>query len=69
MEMKTIKAHRLVGGTALALHIGHRISVDIDLFSDQENDYEQIQEELYEKFGSGFKKGRYVCSSISKGII
>jgi Nucleotidyl transferase AbiEii toxin, Type IV TA system len=68
MEMKTIKAHRLVGGTALALQIGHRISLDIDLFSDEENDYEQVQEDLYEKFGSGFKKGRYVSSSISKGI-
>ncbi len=68
MEMKTIKTHRLVGGTALALQIGHRISVDIDLFSDDENDYQQIQEELHEKFGSGFKKGRYVSSSISKGV-
>ena len=37
MEMKTIKTHRLVGGTALSLQIGHRISVDIDLFSDQKN--------------------------------
>lgn len=26
----------LVGGTALALHIGHRISVDFDLFSERE---------------------------------
>lgn len=25
---------RLVGGTALSLQIGHRISVDIDLFTD-----------------------------------
>lgn len=25
---------RLVGGTALSLHLGHRISVDIDLFAD-----------------------------------
>lgn len=29
---------RLVGGTALSLQIGHRISVDIDLFSDAEYD-------------------------------
>ena len=27
---------RLVGGTALSLQIGHRMSVDIDLFSDIE---------------------------------
>jgi hypothetical protein len=25
---------RLVGGTALSLHRGHRMSVDIDLFTD-----------------------------------
>ena len=23
---------RLVGGTALALHLGHRLSIDLDLF-------------------------------------
>lgn len=68
MEMKTIKTHRLVGGTALALQIGHRISVDIDLFSDDKNDYEEIQEELYEKFGNKFAKGRNISSSVSKGI-
>jgi hypothetical protein len=27
---------RLVGGTALSLQIGHRMSVDIDLFTDYE---------------------------------
>ena len=57
MEMKTINTHRLVGGTALALQIGHRISVDIDLFSDGKNDYEEIQEDLFETFGDKFAKG------------
>ncbi|GAB6010544.1 nucleotidyl transferase AbiEii/AbiGii toxin family protein [Viscerimonas tarda] len=35
----------LVGGTALSLRIGHRISVDIDLFTEKSYgsvDYEQI---------------------------
>lgn len=32
----------LVGGTALALHLGHRISVDIDLFSDKAFDADLI---------------------------
>lgn len=67
MEMKTIRTHRLVGGTALALQIGHRISVDIDLFSDGKNDYEAIEEELYEKFGNKFAKGRNITSAFSKG--
>ena len=68
MEMKTIKTHRLVGGTALALQIGHRISVDIDLFSDDKNDYGEIQEELYEKFGNKFAKGRNISSSVTKEL-
>ena len=68
MGMKTIKTHRLVGGTALALQIGHRTSIDIDLFSDEKNDYEKIQEELYETFGNKFAKGRDISSILSKGI-
>lgn len=68
MEMKTLQSHRLVGGTALALQLGHRISVDIDLFSDKKNDYEEIQTELHEKFQGDFAKGRMISSSLCKGI-
>jgi len=34
MRAKEFEAFRLVGGTSLSLQIGHRESVDIDLFSD-----------------------------------
>jgi len=34
MKSKKFTVFRLVGGTALSLHRGHRKSVDIDLFSD-----------------------------------
>jgi Nucleotidyl transferase AbiEii toxin, Type IV TA system len=68
MELKTIGTHRLVGGTALALQIGHRISVDIDLFSDGKNDYEEIQQELFEKFGKRFEKSRDIKSNMGKGV-
>lgn len=34
MHAKEFEDFRLVGGTALSLQIGHRISVDIDLFTD-----------------------------------
>jgi len=34
MESSAFTQFRLVGGTALSLQIGHRISVDIDLFTD-----------------------------------
>ena len=36
MREKAFDGFRLVGGTALALQLGHRISVDIDLFTDME---------------------------------
>ena len=42
MAIEILGYHRLVGGTALALQIGHWISVDIDLFSDQHSDYHSI---------------------------
>ena len=36
MREKAFNGFRLVGGTALSLQFGHRISVDIDLFTDME---------------------------------
>ena len=36
MEISELKQFRLVGGTALSLQLGHRQSVDIDLFTDSE---------------------------------
>lgn len=41
----------LVGGTALALQIGHRISVDIDLFSNTAFDSAMLSAELNHKYG------------------
>ncbi|MGA9212635.1 nucleotidyl transferase AbiEii/AbiGii toxin family protein [Kaistella sp.] len=45
MESDVFENFRLVGGTALSLQLGHRISVDIDLFSDLQYgsiDFEKI---------------------------
>lgn len=39
---------RLVGGTALSLQLGHRISVDIDLFTDAE--YNSLDFNLFEEY-------------------
>lgn len=36
MTFDELKSFRLIGGTSLSLHLGHRISVDIDMFSDAE---------------------------------
>jgi len=40
----------LVGGTALALMLGHRISIDLDLFSPAPFDTEQLLEYLSKKY-------------------
>lgn len=40
----------LVGGTALALRYGHRISVDLDFFTDKEFDTSSLIDTLKEKF-------------------
>ena len=42
---------RLVGGTALSLHIGHRVSEDLDLFSAELLDSVRIQSMLIDKYG------------------
>jgi len=49
-EKEYLKGFCLVGGTALALQIGHRTSVDIDLFSDFEFDAGQLLENLSSDF-------------------
>lgn len=36
----------LVGGTAIALHLGHRKSIDFDFFSDQEFDIDSLKNQL-----------------------
>ena len=48
MSADVFKDFRLVGGTALSLHRGHRMSVDIDLFTDAE--YESIDFDAIDTF-------------------
>lgn len=43
MALPELSAFRLVGGTSLALQIGHRTSVDIDLFTDKDFDSQSLQ--------------------------
>ena len=54
MQSKEFKEFRLVGGTALSLHLGHRMSVDIDLFTDahyRSIDFNMIENYLTASFG------------------
>lgn len=46
-----IKEYYLVGGTAMALHLGHRLSVDYDLFTDKNPKRQRIKKLIKE---SGF---------------
>lgn len=41
-ELEELRDFSLVGGTSLALQIGHRISIDLDFFSSSEFDISQI---------------------------
>jgi hypothetical protein len=48
MKSEAFESFRLVGGTALSLQLGHRMSVDIDLFTDAS--YESIDFQTIDKF-------------------
>ena len=53
MEMEEFAPFRLVGGTSLSLRYGHRMSDDIDLFTDAEYgslDFHQLQDILRKEF-------------------
>ena len=53
MQLDVLKNFRLVGGTSLSLQIGHRMSVDIDLFTDlayDSLDFKIIDEKIIETF-------------------
>ncbi|MDP3127014.1 MAG: nucleotidyl transferase AbiEii/AbiGii toxin family protein [Sediminibacterium sp.] len=50
MDDERLKEFTLVGGTALSLQIGHRKSVDIDLFNKREFDSELLKVYLTEKY-------------------
>ena len=49
MALPSLRNMNLVGGTALALQLGHRISIDIDLFGEELPDREQFMIELSEE--------------------
>jgi hypothetical protein len=56
----------LVGGTSLALHLGHRKSIDIDLFSNFEFDASGLLENIHQDFSY---KLLFTASNTLKGSI
>lgn len=61
-----LQGFHLVGGTALALQIGHRLSIDIDLFTRQDYDVDEVFQLLVVKYG--FKRN-YLQGKALKGFI
>lgn len=53
--MPELKSFSLVGGTALSLQYGHRISADLDLFCTEGYNYKLLVDSLKKRFGSDFK--------------
>lgn len=58
MDDENLKDFYLVGGTALALRLGHRMSVDIDLFTTLEFDGTQTAKHLADNYNAVFKSYR-----------
>lgn len=77
MDIELLSPFRLVGGTSLSLQLGHRMSVDIDLFTDAAYgsfDFEAIDKKLQESFSfvemqyegnNSFGKSYYIGNSKS----
>ena len=66
VTLPQLKKFRLVGGTALSLLYGHRKSIDIDLFTDEEFDKEILVNAIEDKIGrlittNGRFKNIYQC--------
>lgn len=52
VALPELKPFRLVGGTALSLLFGHRKSIDLDFFTDQPLDKENLIPALEDNFGN-----------------
>lgn len=50
MAEEELQGFKLVGGTALALMLGHRLSIDIDLFSDQPFNAQVVADSLSSRY-------------------
>lgn len=61
-----LSSFNLVGGTALALRLGHRKSIDLDLFTQDEFDLDGLKSFLVEKYGM---KVSFARSQTLKGFI
>ncbi len=70
-EEPLLRGFHLVGGTALALQIGHRLSIDIDLFTRDEYDVDEVLTLFINKYGfqRNYQRGRTLKGFIEGVMI
>jgi predicted nucleotidyltransferase component of viral defense system len=56
MPLPSLSNYYLVGGTSLALRFGHRLSVDLDLFTPHDVDYTTIVKEVKQLNPTSYKE-------------
>jgi hypothetical protein len=66
MQDQQFNSFYLVGGTALSLRLGHRESIDIDLFNTSDFDSDKLAIHLQKEYGAQVKrrKSNYVSGNI-----
>jgi len=69
MQDEKLDHFNLVGGTALALYMGHRKSFDLDLFSFQEFDIIELEEHLIHKYDFQSKNPEKKSTVVLQGLI
>ena len=50
MDIPELDKFALVGGTNLALQLGHRISIDIDLFTNEQFNLDKVKQAIHDNF-------------------
>jgi len=70
-EEPLLQGFYLVGGTALALQIGHRISVDIDLFTRNDYDVDDVLNLFIRKYGfqRSYQRGKTLKGTIDEVMV
>ena len=70
MTLPELQTFRLAGGTALSLQYGHRISVDLDMFTDRSFDLAELEVALRERYPTFIKdfSNRLGFSGYIKGV-
>jgi predicted nucleotidyltransferase component of viral defense system len=69
MSFQSLQDFYLAGGTALALRYGHRVSVDIDLFTDKPFDAVKLSEALVHEYDlSGLSVEENTILGVIEGI-